>query len=239
MRGAVWFSVLTFAFGGAVVHAVESAKAAPRAAQASAPDVPKKPPEPPRVKLSARPGGWTISELCAAATSATGRPILLDRVTPSTLNQKIECTSDVELPAARLFAWVQAVLYPKRLVLVPVGPPCAKDERAWQLLDECNPAVIQCPTPLDESALLEHADRDGLFVTTTFQLADGVDSTQMRNALCMLSTQTAGVGRIADVPGRRSLVVCDFAPVLAAMKRAVDAVGAAAPPPPKPSPRMD
>jgi hypothetical protein len=195
----------------------------------------------PLVRLATRPGGWSVSELCAAVTTATGRPILLDRVPANALHQKIESTADVALPGPRLFAWVQATLYAKRLALVPVGPPCAEGERAWQLLDVCDPVLMQCPTPLDESALLEHADRDGLFVTTTFHLADGVDTTQMRNALSPLATQTAGVGRIQDVPGSHSLVVCDFAPVLAAMKRAVDAVAAATPTPPpkKAAPRMD
>lgn len=57
-----------------------------------------------------------------------------------------------------------------------------------------------------------------------------MDTTRLRNALSPISTQTAGIGRISDVPDRW-LLVADFAPVVATMKRLVDRVNAETAPP--------
>ena len=139
------------------------------------------------------------------------------------------------MSASKVFGWVQAALYAKGLVLVPVGPTRLTEGGTWQLMSDCDPVMRQSPVVLEESDVLAHEDRAGLLVMTTLRVPDGVDSTHMRNALSPISTQTAGVGRIQDVPGR-GLVIVDFAPVVAAMKRTVDAVGGMEPPKPKPRP---
>lgn len=46
---------------------------------------------------------------------------------------------------------------------------------------------------------------------TALSLAFTNDTTAMRNALAPLSTQTAGLGRIQDIPGSSVLIVGDFA----------------------------
>jgi hypothetical protein len=239
ISGSVAIAVLAFACGGAAVHAVAAPTPSARPSTTADPvsQAPKPPAEPLRVHLARRDGGWTVAELCAAATSATGRPILLDRAPSGALRQRIESTADIDLSGPKLFAWIQAALYAKRLVLRPMGgPECADGAATWQLMDECDPVGRQAPVVIDVADIGAYADRTGLLVMTTIPLAEGVDSTQMRNALCPISTQTAGIGRIQDVPGCRAVVIVDYAPIVAAMKRTIDDVGAAAPPKPRPRP---
>lgn len=188
-------------------------------------------------RLTAKAGGWSVSELCAALTQATGRPILLDRVDAAVRANRVECTADIEMSGPRLFDWVQAALFQKDLALVPVGPRCANWERTWQVRSICDPVMISSAVEVEDDHVLDYADRNGLYVVTTLRVPEGVDTTQMRNALSLLATQTAGLGRISDVPKSHSLVVIDFGPVVAAMKRQIDAVGAATPPPPRPEAR--
>jgi hypothetical protein len=87
---------------------------------------------------------------------------------------------------------------------------------------------------LDDAEVRDYADRDGFYVVANLHVPDGVDAISVRNALAVQSTQTAGLGRIADVRGSRSIVVLDFAPVVASMKRAIDSL-----PRPKAAPSID
>jgi hypothetical protein len=100
-------------------------------------------------------------------------------------------------------------------------------------MDQADPSLKSRPTYIDESQVFDYADRDGLYVVTALRVRDTVDATRVRNALSPLSTATAGIGRIQDMGGAggsRYLIVGDFAPVVAAMKRVLDVVNAGTPP---------
>jgi hypothetical protein len=61
------------------------------------------------------------------------------------------------------------------------------------------------------------SDRDGAYIVTALSVKHLQDTTRARNALANLISRP--VGRINDVPGTRSFVVGDFAPVVYAMHR--------------------
>src|SRR5207247_1959324 len=82
----------------------------------------------------------------------------------------------------------------------------------WLLMDLADPNLKTRPTYLDESEVLDYADRDGLYVVTTLRVRDTIDLNRARNSLSPLATQTAGIGRIQE-DGGRHLIVGDFAPV--------------------------
>lgn len=200
--------------------------APPRSADAA----PK--PSGPAVRLAAKDGGWTIAELFEQVTKATGRPILYDNANATFKQAKLEFVAPggaIEMPASDFFPFMQAALSYRKLVLVPVGPRLANGEQAWFVMDMADPNLKSRPVFLDESEVLEYAERDGLYVVTTLRVRDTVDLTRARNALSPLSTATAGIGRIQDL-GARFLIVGDFAPVVAAMKRMLDRINAETPP---------
>jgi general secretion pathway protein D len=86
-------------------------------------------------------------------------------------------------------------------------------------MDQADPNLKSRPVYIEEDEIDAYADRDGLYVVTTLTLHNISDTTRVRNALSPLSTATAGIGRIQDIAGSRSLIVGDFAPVVAAMKK--------------------
>jgi hypothetical protein len=184
----------------------------------------------PTVRLAAKDGGWRIDELLAEVTRVTGRPILFDGTNATFKQAKVEFIAGkdgLEMPSSEFFPFVQAALSYRKLVLVPVGPKLANGEQAWFVMDQADPNLKSRPVFLDENEVLDYADRDGLYVVTTLRLRDTVDATRARNALSPLSTATAGIGRIMDMGmGGRSLIVGDFAPVVAAMKRLLDRINA-------------
>jgi hypothetical protein len=185
-------------------------------------------PSGPTVRFAAKNGGWTVAEAMEEVTRATGRPILYDGTNATFKQAKIEFLAPggaIEMPASEFFPFLQAVLSYRKLVLVPVGPKLANGEQAWFVMDLADPSLKSRPVFLDESEVLEYADRDGLYVVTTLRVRDTVDAIRARNALSPLSTATAGIGRIQDMGGR-FLIVGDFAPVVAAMKRLLDRINA-------------
>jgi hypothetical protein len=225
-----------------------TAPAPPEAASAQAADEPKwepwPPPEAPQpggdahkpsgptVRLAVRPGGWTVADVLEEVTRVTGRPILYDGTNATFKQAKIEflCATDgLEMQQSELFPFVQAALSYRKLVLVPVGPKLANGEQAWFVMDLADPSLKSRPVFLEESEVLDYADRDGLYVVTTLRLRDTVDAVRARNALSPISTATAGIGRVQD-NGGRFLIVSDFAPVVAAMKRTLDRINASTPP---------
>jgi hypothetical protein len=140
------------------------------------------------------------------------------------------------IPEEQLFDWLQAVLSYRKLVLVPVGPKSPDGKQQWFVMDQADPNLKSRPVWIDESEVSDYADRDGLYVVTTLRVRDTLEPVRARNALSPLSTATAGIGRIQD--NGRFLIVGDFAPVVAAMKRLLDRMNADTPPsavlPPKP-----
>lgn len=183
----------------------------------------------PVVRLLPKDGGWRIDELFEMVGKTTGTSFLYDGNNATFKQAKIEFTGVHEIRESELFDWLQAVLSYRKLVLVPVGPKTPGTNRQqWMVMDQADPSMKSRPTYIDESEVFDYADRDGLYVTTSLRLRDTVDPTRARNALSPLSTQTAGIGRIQDQSN--FLIVSDFAPVVAAMKRMIDRINAETPP---------
>ncbi len=176
------------------------------------------------VILKPHPGGkgWPIRDLFDAIAQATGRSILFESGTQIVKNKTVEWTGPHRIQEGELFYWLQAVLSYHGLVLVPVGPPGASGQQQWFALDSANANLTSHPLYLAENEILKYAERDGLYVVTTFTLKHIKDVGRVRQALSQLSTKTAGLGRMNDIPGHRAVIVGDFAPIVAAMKRLLD-----------------
>jgi len=179
--------------------------------------------------LLPKDGGWKIDELFQMIHKTTGVSIIYDGGNATYKQAKIEFVGEHVIPESQLFAWLQAVLSYRKLVLVPVGPKGPGGRQQWFVMDEADPALKSRPTFLDESEVFAYAERDGLYVVASLRVRDTVDVTRVRNMLSAMSTQTAGIGRISD-DGARHLIVADFAPVVAAMKHLLDRVNADTPP---------
>jgi hypothetical protein len=183
----------------------------------------------PTVKLLPKDGGWRIDELFDMVGKTTGISFLYDSGNATFKQAKVEFIGPREIREKDLFAWLQAVLSYRKLVLVPVGPKSTDGRQQWLVMDQADPNLKSRPVYIDESEVFDYADRDGLYVVTLMRVRDTVDINRARNALSPLSTQTAGIGRIMDTGGRH-LIVGDFAPVVASMKRLLDRINAETPP---------
>jgi general secretion pathway protein D len=172
------------------------------------------------VRLIPKEGGWPILELFDQVHKMTGISILYDQANATFKQAKVEFIGEHLIAEDDLFDWLQAVLSYRKLVLVPVGPKSpGSNLQQWFVMDQADPNLKSRPVYIDENKIEDYADRDGLYVVTTLTLHHITDAQRVRNALSPLSTQTAGIGRITDLPGSRALIVGDFAPVVAAMKR--------------------
>ena len=174
------------------------------------------------VQLNPRPEGWTIQELFRAISEMTGASILYEEQNAVIKSKKITFIGAQAVPKSRLFDWLQAVLSYHGLVLVPVGPKGPDGQQQWFALDQANANLTSRPVYIDENDILDYADRDGLYVVTSITLQNIKDTSRVRQALAQMSTKTAGLGRINDIQGSRSIIIGDFAPIVAAMKRLVD-----------------
>jgi type II secretion system protein D len=173
--------------------------------------------------ITPNPQGWGVLELFSSIHRVTGRSILYDEGTnPKIKTAKVQFVGTHIVRERDLFSWLQAVLSFNNLVLVPVGPTSPDGKQQWFCLDQNNAAVKTKPVYIDEKDIYEFEDRDGLYVVTSLQLRYISDTARVRQALTALTSTAAGGGRIQDVPGSRSIIVGDFAPVVAAMKRLVE-----------------
>lgn len=184
----------------------------------------------PIVELTCPPGGMKTLDLLRLLQEKTGAVVLYDTLT----NQKLK-TTDVEwfgtwrVPTSRLVDAVRAVLHHENLLLVPIG--LGGEGEAYFVQDQNNPVIKGRPVWLPETEVLAHEECDGLYVVTTLRVRDMVDTSRVRQALTSMTTMSASIGRIQDVPGGRTILIGDFAPVVAAMKRVVDEINARAVPP--------
>lgn len=174
------------------------------------------------VRILPKEGGWKIEELFEQIQKTTGISILYDSGNATFKQTKIEFVGPHPIPESQLFDWLQAVLAYRKLVLVPVGPRSPEGRQQWFVMDQADPNLKSRPVYIKEDEIEAYADRDGLYVVTTLTLEHITDTTRVRNALSPLSTQTAGIGRITDIPGSRAMIVGDFAPVVAAMKKLLE-----------------
>ncbi len=181
------------------------------------------------ITLLPKDGGWKIDELFDMVGKKAGVSFLYDSGNATFKQAKVEFVGAHVIRQKDLFAWLQAVLAYRKLVVVPVGPKSADGNQQWLVMDQADPNLKSRPVFLDEGDVADYSERDGLYVVTLLRVRDTVDLTRVRNALSPLSTQTAGIGRIQDTGGRH-LIVGDFAPVVASMKRMLDRINAEMPP---------
>jgi general secretion pathway protein D len=175
------------------------------------------------IVLTPIPQGWGVLDLFTYIHRVTGRSILYDSQTNQKLKAaKVEFVGTHTIRESDLFDWLQSALSYNNLVLVPVGPRSPDGMQQWFCLDQNNPMVKTKPVYVDEEDIRNYEDRDGLYIVTTLTLKHIADTSRVRQALTTLTTQTASIGRIQDVPGSRAIIVGDFAPVVAAMKRLVE-----------------
>jgi type II secretion system protein D len=213
----------------------EPAPGAPAPAPGAPPAAPAKTAKSP-VRLMPKEGGWKIEELFDSINKTTGISILYDSGNATFKQAKVEFVGQHVIEEDQLFDWLQAVLSYRKLVLVPVGPKSPDEKQQWFVMDQADPNLKSRPVYIKETEIDDYADRDGLYVVTTLTLQNITDTTRVRNALSPLSTATAGIGRIQDIAGSRALIVGDFAPVVAAMKKLLQYIDVQNP---KTDPRME
>ncbi len=171
------------------------------------------------IVLNPKEGGWEIVDLFTAISEMTGASILYEAQNAVIKGKKISFIGTQAIPKTRLFDWLQAILSYHGLVLVPVGPKGPEGQQQWFALDQANANLTSRPVYIEEDEIEDYADRDGLYVVTSFKLVHIKDTSRVRQALSQMSTKTAGLGRINDIQGSRALIVGDFAPIVAAMKK--------------------
>jgi general secretion pathway protein D len=163
--------------------------------------------------------GVELEELFNIIHGVTGVSIVYNKNDPALKSKRVTFTGSYRVPRSRIFDWLQAVLSYQKLILVPIGP---RGHQQWALLNLSDPAIANHPVYVPEKELDKWADRDGVFIVTTFTVKKLRDTTRARNALANLVTRPTG--RIQDVPGTQSFVVGDFAPVVCSMARLVRAM---------------
>jgi len=171
------------------------------------------------IQITPKEGGWEIEELFRTIAEYTGESIVYDPQAPQIARKKIEFVGTQTVPKDQLFAWFQSLLSFQRLILVPVGP---EGHEQWMALDLNASQITNRPIFVEEDEIENWSDRDGVYIVTTITVKNMGDTSRARNALAQLSTRQ--IGRINDVPGNRSFVVADFAPVVASMYRLLKAM---------------
>lgn len=210
-----------------VASATRTAVAAAALLAGTLPALAQDPGAPPReekvVRILPQDGGWKVEDLFRHIHKATGRSILYDSSPQGKVKTaKVEFVGEYVIRENELFDWLQAVLSFNALVLVPVGPKAPDGTQQWFCLDQANAMVKTRPVYIDEKDIFKYEDRDGLYVVTSVVLKNISDTQRVRTALTPLATTTAGIGRVQDVQGSRAIILGDFAPVVAAMKRLID-----------------
>jgi hypothetical protein len=189
----------------------------------------------PIVEVTCPPEGMPALDLLRLLNEKTGAIVVYDLVTNQKLKlARVQWVGTWRVPSSRLVDAVRAALHQQAMVMMPMD--VGGTAEAYAVVDMNNPVVKTRPTWIPESEVYAHEVCDGLYVLTTLRVRDIVDTARVRQALTLLTTQTASIGRVQDVPGGRAIVVGDFAPVVAAMKRVVDEINASAVPIPATSP---
>jgi hypothetical protein len=194
------------------------------------------------VHLTSDDGVTSLEELFELIQKRTGISILYDSTNAAIQRTRIDCTlGSHDVDESELFDWLQAVLSCCKLVVVPVGPASPDGRPRWVVREETGDASRKGrPAYVEEGEIEKYADRAGLYVVTRLHVRDTVDTARARDALSLLCTPPdsqskdacggPGIGRIRELPGTRDLIVGDFAPVVAAMKRVLDVINANTPP---------
>lgn len=205
---------------------------APRAvAQEKKEDAPLPVPPPPVaapgeevVSFTSPKDGWTLLDLLEAVNRQTGRSVIYSSDTKKKVESKrLQFMGSHTLPKARLFDWLQGVLSFESYILIPIGP---SGHEQWMVVDVTNPAIRSRPTYVAEEDLEKWKDRDGVYIVATLRVKnlDAADLNRARTGFQQLLTTTNTIGRINEVPGQNAFIIADFAPVVYAMKRLLEAM---------------
>jgi len=163
--------------------------------------------------------GQQLAEFLDGAAAIVGRPILYDPNNQRIRGQAMSTAMSWSVPKGRELDLIRSILSFHEIVLVPSGPKgyevlLAVDSRSTNHLVKNKAEFV----PYER--LAEYEDRDGVYITTSFSVRHVDNLTTLRTALSTMVTP-AGIGRVHEVPGTRSLVVMDFAPSVVAMARVV------------------
>lgn len=248
MRSILAMGAMACASGCATPHAGDAGDAPPTNATATAPpvsavraekewepwppadaaDVPRAAPSGDVVEFPADAGGVPVVRLLQFVHERTGAVFVYDESSNQKLKSRVTWAGTLRVRQSEIVDTCRALLAANALLVIPLGP---EGEGCWLVLDQSNPYAKTRATWLRENQVLGFEDQDGLLVATTFRIRDMVDTARVRQMLSTMMTQVANLGRVQDVPGSHTLLVIDFAPVVAAMKRAVDEVNRLATPP--------
>jgi general secretion pathway protein D len=200
------------------------APAPPAPAPIQAP--PMQPGKPGGENISITPpkGGFSLTDLLEGVNRQVGRSVIYDSNIKKKMDTfKIEFVGSYSIPKSRLFDWLQGVLSFSQFILIPIGPEGAEQ---WMVVDLVNQAIRSRPTYVREEDLDLWKDRDGVYIVCTLRAKnlDQNDSQRARTAIQQLLTTSANIGRINEVPGQNAFVIADFAPVVYASKKLLDAM---------------
>jgi hypothetical protein len=173
-------------------------------------------------EFSPGPEGIMLEKLIAIVQEDTGESVVYNPQDVLVKNKRLFFPGSYRVPRSRVFDWFRSMLSYQKLVLVPAGP---EGHRQWLLMSINDPAACSRPVYVDAKDLPEWKDRDGAYIVTVLEFEKLADTTRARNALANLLTRPCG--RLNDVPGGRSIIVGDFAPVVHAMSKLVQAMDVA------------
>lgn len=142
--------------------------------------------------------------------------------------------SVARLDAAHVFDAVRALLANEEIVLVPYGPAPGRMYRAVDVRALASQFVMKMqpdPIVLSDATLPMLLGQGGRFVTATIRVTNLTELRDARTALQRLVTQN-NIGSVQEVPAARAFVVTDFAPNVAVIYRAIQAMDVPPPPPP-------
>jgi len=189
--------------------------------------VPAPPPAAPGEKIvsfTSPREGWTLLALLEAVNRQTDRSVIYDSdIKAKVEKKKIEFMGTHSVPTSRLFDWLQGVLSFESYILIPIGPAGYEQ---WMVVDVTNPAIRSRPTYVREGELDLWKDRDGVYIVATLRVKnlDAADLNRARTGLQQLLTTTNTIGRINEVPGQNAFIIADFAPVVYACKKLLEAM---------------
>ena len=213
--------------------------AAAFASPAMAQDAPPKPPAPapdpaPAAKvegtvddeliITTPKDGMTLMELLEAVNRQAARSIILEsKVREKIKKETIQFVGTYKVPRSRLFDWLQGVLSFSSYILIPIGPDTHSQ---WMVVEMTNQGIRSRPTYVDEKELDAWKDRDGVYIVCTLRAKslDANDAQRARTAIQQLMSTTNNLGRINEVPGQNAFIIADFAPVVYAAKKLLEAM---------------
>jgi type II secretory pathway component GspD/PulD (secretin) len=160
-----------------------------------------------------------LSAFLDGAAAIVGRPILYDPNNQRIRGQPMSTGMSWAVPKGRELDLIRSILSFHEIVLITSGPKgyevlLAVDSRST------NNFVKNKAEFVPYERLAEYEDRDGVYITTSIPVRHIDNLTTLRTALSTM-VSPAGIGRVHEVPGARTLVVMDFAPSVVAMARVV------------------